>query len=94
MELWAELLPLETLLPPPEKCVVDPPELLAAAGVVPGPNMSFDNMASSPDYYMLRLVLLWLLRIWLEAEVAVVVDFGLRWKGLFDAFGLWNCILR
>lgn len=37
MELWAELLPLETLLPPPEKCVVDPPELLAAAGVVPGP---------------------------------------------------------
>ena len=51
-------------------------------------------MGSSPDYSMLRLVSLWLLRMWLEAEVAVVDDFGLRRKGLCEAFGLWNCVLR
>ncbi|QHO12697.1 uncharacterized protein DS421_15g509130 [Arachis hypogaea] len=70
-------------------------ELLAAVGAVVGlTNMSFGNVGSSPDYYMLLLVLLWLLRMWLEAEVAVVVDFGLRRKGLCDAFELWICVLR
>ncbi|QHO12696.1 uncharacterized protein DS421_15g509120 [Arachis hypogaea] len=78
-----------------ERSSVDPPELLAAVGAVVGlTNMSFGNVGSSPNYYMLLLVLLWLLRMWLEAEVAVVVDVGLRRKGLCDAFELWICVLR
>ncbi|QHN92466.1 uncharacterized protein DS421_17g583980 [Arachis hypogaea] len=78
-----------------EHSSVDPLELLAAVGAVVGlTNMSFGNVGSSPDYYMLLLVLLWLLRMWLEAEVAVVVDFGLRRRGLCNAFELWICVLR
>ncbi|XP_052111046.1 uncharacterized protein LOC107469686 isoform X3 [Arachis duranensis] len=77
------------LLPPsPEKYAVDPPELLAATRAVAGGRF---KIAAALCCYS---VLLWLLRMWLEAEVAVVVDFGLRRKGLCDAFGLWNCILR
>ncbi|XP_072055649.1 uncharacterized protein [Arachis hypogaea] len=77
------------LLPPsPEKYAVDPPELLAATRAVAGGRF---KIAAALCCYS---VLLWLLRMWLEAEVAVVVDFGLRRKGLCDAFGLWNCVLR
>ncbi|QHN86091.1 uncharacterized protein DS421_16g542980 [Arachis hypogaea] len=39
-------------------------------------NMSFGNVGSSPDYYMLRLELLWLLQKWLGAEVLVAVSSG------------------
>ncbi|QHO07842.1 uncharacterized protein DS421_14g467260 [Arachis hypogaea] len=65
------------------RIVVEPPELFAATGLLSGrfgiatvPLCYFGNVGSSPDYCMLRLVSLWLLRMWLEAEVAVVDDFG------------------
>ncbi|QHN95389.1 uncharacterized protein DS421_18g609160 [Arachis hypogaea] len=63
--------------------VVEPPELFAATGLLSG---RF-GIAAVPLYYFVSL---WLLRMWLEAEVAVVDDFGLRRKGLCDAFELWN----
>ena len=39
-------------------------------------NVNFSNVGSSPDYYMLQLVLLWLLRKWLGAEVLIAVSSG------------------
>ncbi|QHN76701.1 uncharacterized protein DS421_19g646220 [Arachis hypogaea] len=47
---------------------------------------------------MLRLELLRLLRKWLGTEVLaagiLIVDLGLRQKGLYETFGLWICVSR
>ncbi|QHN93442.1 uncharacterized protein DS421_17g592720 [Arachis hypogaea] len=47
---------------------------------------------------MLRLELLRLLRKWLGTEVLaagiLIVDLGLRRKGLYETFGLWICVSR
>ncbi|XP_025609654.2 uncharacterized protein [Arachis hypogaea] len=48
----------------------------------------------SVRYYMLRVVLLWLLRKWLGAEVLVACDFKLRRKGLCETLDYGICILR
>ncbi|QHO00542.1 uncharacterized protein DS421_13g407340 [Arachis hypogaea] len=72
-ELRAELLPLETLLP-----------LCSTAVAVTG---TFTRDCHLGSLMEPLLVLLWLLRKWLGAEV-LVIDFGLRRKGLCETFGL------
>ncbi|QHN92594.1 uncharacterized protein DS421_17g585110 [Arachis hypogaea] len=60
--------------------VVEPPELFAATGLLSGrfgiATVPLCYFGSSPDYCMLRLVSLWLLRKWLGAEVLVAVSSG------------------
>ncbi|QHO57668.1 uncharacterized protein DS421_3g84210 [Arachis hypogaea] len=65
------------------KVVVEPPKLLPLRGCC--------RVGSESQLFIcvISVMLLGLLRMWLEAEVAVV-DFGLRRKGLCETFGLWN----
>ncbi|QHN87406.1 uncharacterized protein DS421_16g554840 [Arachis hypogaea] len=69
--------------------------LEVAAGLLPNrfrDRRCFGSAAPS-SFELLRL-----LRKWLGTEVLaagiLIVDLGSRRKGLCDAFGLWNCVLR